>query len=71
MQSAFPEPSRLSAGTKDRCRLSGVCQRWRRMLGRPEYWQVRCFVLGSCDSIPGVPPSVLSCKITQSSRAPG
>ncbi|CAK0778911.1 hypothetical protein CVIRNUC_004665 [Coccomyxa viridis] len=28
-----------AAGTKDRCRLSGVCRRWRRMLGRPEYWQ--------------------------------
>jgi hypothetical protein len=29
------------AGTKDRCRLSGVCQKWRRVLSRPEYWQVR------------------------------
>ena len=32
------------AGTKDRCRLSGVCKKWRRALSRPEYWQVRFYM---------------------------
>ena len=69
-QSALPEPGQLSAGTKDRCRLSGVCQRWRRMLGRPEYWQVRCFELKTCDLTPSVPPTNLSCKIVRGFHAP-
>lgn len=36
-------------GTKDRCRLSGVCKKWRRALSRPEYWQVRCSMVGSAE----------------------
>jgi len=47
-QCVYHDQIKFGAGTKDRCRLSGVCRRWRSMLGNPEYWQVISCASFSC-----------------------